>query len=129
MKFENIKNTIMKKLVLSVAILFSTLMLFAENENKEAAKSSFGEVQGLVYELVNNEKVALPLAEICIGTEGEITTDLSGNFVLSLNPGKHNVTFQFDGYKLVTKEVKLEGSDKVFLEVELVKEANFAQKK
>jgi len=57
-----------------------------------------GTIKGRVFDKINNE--ALPFANVVIeGTTIGATTDLEGNYTLSVEPGLYNLTASFVGYK------------------------------
>ena len=57
-----------------------------------------GTIKGRVYDKINNEP--LPFANVVIeGTTNGATTDLDGNYTLSVEPGLYNLTASFVGYK------------------------------
>lgn len=97
------------------------LNVFSSNENGKAVK-------GIVFETINNEKVALPLAEIQINDNSNQVTDLEGNFLIFLKDGDYDLKFSFDGYTSVVKEVQTENKSEVYIEVELKKNCNLATK-
>lgn len=77
----------MKKIILLCATTFLSFNVLGQN----------GVITGRVFDEINNEP--LPFANVVIeGTTNGTTTDLDGNYTLTVAPGLYNVTASFVGY-------------------------------
>lgn len=68
--------------------------------------------KGKISGVVKDKDMGLePLAFVSVYVQGNTstgtTTDFDGNYVLSLNPGKHTIVFDFVGYKPVKKAINV----------------------
>jgi outer membrane receptor for ferrienterochelin and colicins len=89
-----IKSLISKGLILLLTIFSQTLLAQTNN------------IQGKVVEIVNGEKVGMPLANVywLDGSLGTITNN-SGAFEIALSEGQHMLVASFVGYKSDTVHV------------------------
>lgn len=73
-------------------------------------------IAGKVYDQFGN----LPGAKVAIeGSTISTSTDVNGNFLLSIDPGSYNVAVGFVMYKSQTQPVQLVAGDSVYLEFQL----------
>jgi outer membrane cobalamin receptor len=104
----------MMRCVLSGLLLFYTFSLFAADTT--------GVVKGLVFDIVSGESL-VSANIIYLKTHGTIT-DKNGNYSIRTVAGPAIISFQFVGYKTVTKSVIIIPDDTVELNVGLEQEIN-----
>lgn len=121
----------MKRNFVLVALLFFIQSMTA------TAISEKGIVKGVVYELVNQQKVGLGFVNVYIeGTTIGAVSDMEGNFQLPLAPGSYDLVFSSIGYRVVKQpievnnegvinvEATLEVAGEALAEVQVVAQAN-----
>jgi len=113
----------MKKIIIASCILvLSQVSLFAQqtdNQDKISKEANNGIIiKGTLSEIVNNEKVALPLANVFIeGTTYVTATDLDGHFTLEIVPGSYNLKCTFLGYDAFVKSIDHENGKHIELDI------------
>lgn len=107
------KRNMKKGLIVLIIALVAQVGLIAQ-DNEEAIV-----VKGTIFEMVNNEKVALPFANVFIeGTDIVTTTDFDGNFTLESTTDLKNLKCTFRGYEAFVKEI--DGSVTKTIELEIL---------
>lgn len=116
----------MKKLVSILGLaLLCQMMVFASNEennNKtvESTKIKKTVVKGKLYEMVGNEKVALPFANVFIEGTTDITiTDADGGFELTTEEAICKVKCTYMGYESFEKQINLTENANLSLDIVL----------
>jgi hypothetical protein len=116
----------MKKaiIILFVAIVSQVSVFAQELSSKTDATSKNIIIKGTLSEIVNNEKVALPFANVFIeGTTYVTTTDLEGNFTLETEAGSYNLKCTFMGYDSYVKTLTEENCGTINLDILLKPES------
>lgn len=116
----------MKKalIILFVAIVSQVSVFAQEVSSKTDATSKNIIIKGTLSEIVNNEKVALPFANVFIeGTTYVTTTDLEGNFTLETEAGSYNLKCTFMGYDSYVKTLTEENCGTINLDILLKPES------
>lgn len=110
----------MKKLIVVLfVVVISQLGLSAQESNNKNTIV----VKGTVFEIINNEKVALPFANVFIeNTEMVTTTDFDGRFVIEANENRNNLKCTFRGYKAFFKEIDSQGVKFIELNILMIPE-------
>ncbi len=82
-------------------------------------------VKGSVID--SKTKQSLPGAHVFIDEKTGVMSDETGNYSLTLPPGTYNLNFQFVGYQLLTKKIKLIEDQSTKLDIELVQSIEVLQ--
>lgn len=116
----------MKKavIILFVALVGQTSVFAQEANNVADATAKNIIIKGTLSEIVNNEKVALPFANVFIeGTTHVTTTDFEGNFTLETEAGSCNLKCTFMGYDSYVKTLTKENCGTIELDILLKPES------
>lgn len=98
----------MRYIITAMTVLLSTVLYSAEFK---------GIVNGRVTDASTKEP--LPGVYITYGRHLGTTSDPNGFYLISADPGKLTITFQFLGYLSVKKELTVEPNDTISLDIEL----------
>jgi len=89
-----------KGLIILVVVLVNQVCSLAQDKVEGVV------VKGTIFEIVNNEKVALAFANVFIeGTDFVTTTDFDGNFEIVATENAHHLKCTFRGYETFVKEI------------------------
>ncbi|QZE14571.1 TonB-dependent receptor [Halosquirtibacter laminarini] len=101
----------MKRKLMMIAFL--VLMQISQS----IADTKKGIVKGVVYEIVNQQKVGLAFVNIYIeGTSIGAVSDVNGNFNLPLAPGTYDLVFSSIGYKVVRQPIDVDNNGVVVID-------------
>ncbi|MFA6400970.1 MAG: carboxypeptidase-like regulatory domain-containing protein [Salinivirgaceae bacterium] len=108
-----------KAVIVLVVAVVSQVSVFAQevgSRTNETSKNII--IKGTLSEIVNNEKVALPFANVFIeGTTYVTTTDFEGNFTLETEAGSYNLKCTFMGYDSYVKSITEENRGTIELDI------------
>lgn len=104
-----------KSLTISTLLLFFTLNIFAQ----------MATIKGVIMDRELNE----PLISATVSDQNGngVTTDMDGNYELSLSPGKNTISFSYVGFKTIIKEINLSADEILVLNIDLGVETNLLQ--
>jgi iron complex outermembrane receptor protein len=91
------------------------LLLWALFANQAASQESY--VYGTVSDSITKE--SLPGVNILVDSSGGIASDVYGNYLLILQPGYHNITYSYLGYKSKKIHILLKEQDSSELNIRL----------
>ncbi|MFH2144196.1 MAG: TonB-dependent receptor [Bacteroidota bacterium] len=100
----------MKSLFFLIIIFFIANLTFSQ----EAV------IKGRVTDASTRE--SLPGVNIYTDDKVGTISDVTGNYMLKLLPGEHNLNFYFIGYKKIIKKIKLNEGDEIILNIKMVTE-------
>ncbi|MDA3890084.1 MAG: carboxypeptidase-like regulatory domain-containing protein [Salinivirgaceae bacterium] len=112
----------MKKLIIVlVVVCVNQFYGFSQQINQNTIEKETSNciiIKGKLTELVNNEKVVLPFANVFIEGTTEVTsTDFDGNFILKTEVASCNLKCTYRGYESVVNEINSEVGKTIDIEV------------
>lgn len=115
----------MKKEII-IALIFAFVSVIAS----AGTKKDCVEIEGCITEMVNGKAIPVPYATVSVKGSTESTfADASGNFVIDVQKGKHNIQISCFGYETSLTKVKAKGKNNQVLSVSLeIKDQTLVQK-
>ena len=94
----------------AIVLICVTFFFFAKSEAQS----------GIIKGTVTDENGPLAGASVSIGEKNGTTTDNSGNYELSVKPGKHTLSITYVGYQLSSRQVDVKADQTVVADARLV---------
>jgi outer membrane cobalamin receptor len=79
-------------------------------------------IKGKVFDKITSDP--LPGVYVVYGKGLGTVTDINGNYMISTDTGKLNITYRFVGYKSITREVHISESENIELNIGMEQEIN-----